>query len=130
MTSDVSTPCRPFQIRILKHRVARAWSLPKVSGAGGPKAILHDDWVDKVATRETSPSADAVELAPLYDIERIERINRLHEPLTSMTGHPIHVTASPSVTGSCERFSTTHSSRESDSLLEETSDNIVLLSSA
>jgi hypothetical protein len=91
--------------------------LPKASGAGGSKAILRDDWVDKIAAGETSPGTDMVMLTAAQYIEGIEWIDRMHKPLAAMTGHPFHVTVSPWAIGSCERFSTTHSSRESDSLL-------------
>lgn len=61
--------------------------------AGRPNAILHDHRVNEIAARETSPCSDGVELASLYNIKWIERVNRVHEAVATVTGYRIHVAA-------------------------------------
>ena len=66
---------------------------------GPPSPILHDDWVDEIPACQASPGTNVIAFPTLYDIERVEWINGVHEAVATVTGYRIHAVAFSCIAG-------------------------------
>ncbi|MEQ1680587.1 MAG: hypothetical protein ABL950_08300 [Nitrospira sp.] len=88
------SPYRPFHIRVLEHRLTWCRLLSQASLASRTTPVLHDHLVDKITAHHAAPGTNVIGFPALYDIQRIEWIDRVHETMTAPTDYPIHGAAS------------------------------------
>src|SRR5262249_36726400 len=101
-TFDESPTCRPLVGRHHANRLKRRLQPSDTSLVPRLNAILNDHPVDDFTTRDTTPPTIAVVIAVSPPIKEI---GRTHEPMATMTRHPL---ITPVMTGTaylCGRFS-------------------------